>query len=63
MYRYYRYNAGNEKVHGTAWEHCTNEGWTVEGQVGLTVADSDDSMNALENVTTSMLQTVRSNLV
>ena len=62
MYRYYHYNAENEKVHGTAWEHCTDEGWAVDGKVGLTVADSDDSMKALENVTTSMLQTVCSNL-
>ena len=62
MYRYYRFNERNEKVHGTAWEHCTDEGWTVKGQMGLTVAENDDSMKALENVTISMLQTVRLNL-
>lgn len=62
MYRYYRFTDQMEKVHETAWGHTTDEGWTMKGEVGLTVSDSDDSMKALEDVTSSMLRTVRSSL-
>ena len=62
MYRYYRFNDQLEKVYETAWEHNTDQGWTVKGEVGLIVAESEDSMKALEDVTPSMLQTARSQL-
>ena len=62
MYRYYRFTDQMEKVFETAWGHTTDEGWTMKDKVGLTMADSDDPMKALENVTPSMLQTVRSSL-
>ena len=62
MYRHYRFNDKLEKVYETAWEHNTDQGWTVKGEVGLIVAESEDSIKALEDVTPSMLQTVRSSI-